>query len=471
MTFEGDIVIGLEVHVSLNTKTKLFCSCRAKESAIPNSQTCQTCLGHPGAMPVLNEKALENALKVSMALDCKVLQNEFFSRKSYFYPDMSKNFQITQFEKPVAANGKIKLKSGKEVGITRVHLEEDPAALVHEQGISSSDFTLIDYNRSGNPLIEIVTEPQIASAKEAREFLKELTTMLEYLNVISTNSTVKADANASIRETNYMRVEIKNVNGLKEIEKALKYEIGRQKALAKRGLKIKRETRSWNETSRTTRPLRQKEVEEEYGYIAEPDLPEIELSEKELQKIKENIPELALQKAQRLQKQYGISKEDADVLAAEKDFASLFEQVCEEVADAKLVAKWVRRELKRVLHYERKTLNDSKFESEKLVELLQLLKEGKITARVGQKLIEKILKEGISPKEFVASQKMEKISSAKELQKVCEKVAKENEKAVKDYLQGNEKALHFLIGRAMKETREKADIKIATKILKQMMKK
>ena len=255
--FTSDVVIGLEINVELDTNTKLFCGCATSGSDEPNSRTCEVCIGAPGSKPVLNKKAVDYALKLCLALECNISPSLVFSRKSYFYPDMSKNYQITQYEIPLGKKGKLKLSSGKEIGITRIHMEEDPAALIHPAGMTGSSFVLIDYNRSGDPLCEVVTEPDLESPEEARDFMKQLITVINYLKIFDdSHCIIKADANISIKESGYTRVEIKNITGFKEIERALKYEVERQKQNIK---DIEHETRAWDSDKGITFSLRKKE--------------------------------------------------------------------------------------------------------------------------------------------------------------------------------------------------------------------
>ncbi len=263
--FEGDVVIGLECHVELDTTTKLFCGCPTKGNDEPNTRTCEVCLGMPGSKPVLNKKALDFALKLCLALNCKISKELIFSRKSYFYPDMAKNYQISQYEIPLGSKGSLKLKSGKEINITRVHMEEDPAALVHPAGMRGSAYVLVDYNRSGNPLVEIVTEPCMESAEEARDFMNQLITILSYLEIFDINKgVIKADANVSIKESGFVKQEVKNITGFKEIEQALQYEILRQKDEVKAGKKLSQETRAWDSEKGITFLLRKKETNGDY---------------------------------------------------------------------------------------------------------------------------------------------------------------------------------------------------------------
>src|SRR3990167_5464657 len=355
--FTSDIVIGLEVHAEIDCKTKLFCGCPTHGSEEPNTRTCPTCLGMPGSKPVLNEKAVEFALKLCLALNCEISPELIFSRKSYFYPDLAKNYQISQYEIPLGKKGVLKLRNGKEVGITRVHMEEDPASLVHPAGMRESQYVLVDYNRSGNPLVEIVTEPDLASPDEARDFMKQLITVLNYLEIFDINDgIIKADANVSIKESDYARVEIKNITGFKEIERALMYEVSRQQDETSHHKKIEQETRAWDSEKGITFTLRKKETEEDYGYIIDTDLTVVEITGKLVKEIKKEMPELAQDKVRKFVEKHKIKKEDAIVLAQEKLLADLFEKVAEEI-DAALAAKWLRRELVRVLNYNKKELH------------------------------------------------------------------------------------------------------------------
>ena len=471
MKFNSDIVIGLEIHVELDTETKLFCGCKRGSAKEPNMNVCPICLGHPGTRPVLNKKALNSALKLCLALDCELSTELIFSRKSYFYPDMSKNFQITQFEQPLGLKGKLQLRTGKIINLTRIHLEEDPAALIYPRGVKDSSYVLIDYNRAGNPLVEIVTEPELKSPSEARDFLNQLVSILSYLKIFDTNTCIiKVDANISLKESNYQRVEIKNISGFKEVEKALTYEITRQKTLLRRGLKIRRETRGWNETGKTTISLRTKETEEDYGYIVEPDLSTIEISEELVKVMQKQIPELAQQKSERFIKQYKLNKVDAQVMARELELADLFEKIAEKI-DPVLAAKWLRKELLRVLNYNKKTLKEIKFSEKEIIELLSLIQTKKISDTTAQRIMEKLVNETFSLTNYIEKEGLIRISSEEKIKDLCEKVIKEHEKAVRDYLTGEYKSFHYLIGQVMKQTKGRADPSLTKKIMKKLLKR
>ncbi len=471
MKFDSDIVIGLEIHVELDTKTKLFCGCKRRTIERPNTNVCPICLGHPGTRPILNKKALNSALKLCLALDCNLSKELIFSRKSYFYPDMSKNFQITQFEHPLGLKGKLQLKTGKIINLTQIHIEEDPAALTYPKELKTSSYVLIDYNRAGNPLVEIVTEPELRSPAEAREFLNQLILVLTYLKLFDINTcTVKADANVSIKEGDYQRVEIKNIGGFKELEKALTYEITRQKTLLRRGLEIKRETRGWNESGKTTIPLRTKETEADYGYIIEPDLSIIDITNELIEVIQKKIPELAQQKSERFVNEYKLNKVDAQVMARGLEFADLFEKVAEKI-DPNLAARWLRKELLRVLNYNKKTIREIKFNEKEIIELLNLVQTKTISETTAQGIIEKLMEKKFSPKEHVENECLMLVSSESKIKGLCKKIIKDRENAVKDYLAGEEKSFHYLVGQVMKFTKGKADPLLTDKIMKNQLKK
>ena len=466
MKLSSEVAIGLEVHVELDMNSKLFCDSSTKKIGRPNSNVCPVCLGHPGTRPVLNKKAVEYAVKLSLALNCDISRKLIFSRKTYFYPDMPKNFQITQFEEPLGKNGELKLISGKTVEIQRIHLEEDPASITYPENTMLSEYSLVDYNRAGNALIEVVTKPTLNSSKQAREFLKHLINILEYLEVYDSNKcTIRTDANISIRESGYIRTEIKNVNGIKELERAISYEIVRQKSLMKIGKDIKRETRSWNPAKKITEKMRSKETEEGYGYIIEPDLPELEIEKTYISNLKKSMPELAQQKVKRYVSEYKIKKADAEVISSDFRLAELFEKVSKKI-DPGLASKWIRRELLRVVNYSKKPLRDIKFGEKEIVELLKLLQNETISKATAQKIMEKLMEKPFSPKEYVRKQKLIQLSSERELKRICRNIMSKNSEAKTDYINGKQEALHFLIGKVMKQTKGRANPDMTNRILK-----
>ncbi|MEM3374184.1 MAG: Asp-tRNA(Asn)/Glu-tRNA(Gln) amidotransferase subunit GatB [Candidatus Woesearchaeota archaeon] len=480
--FDKNIIIGLEIHVELNTETKLFCSCSRKPINLnennteklnqPNTRTCEICLGMPGSKPKVNKKAIEYALKIAKALNCNIADDVIFSRKTYFYPDMAKNFQITQYENPIGQNGFINLNLKdknninnyyiKKIRIKRVHLEEDPASLIHPAGIDKSNYVLIDYNRSGNPLVEIVTEPDINSSEEARLFLKKLSTILDYLNVYDKTCIMKADANISIKESVYVRTEIKNINGFKDIQDALDYEILRQKHEIKEGKKLFQETRAYDSENKITFSLRKKETEEDYGYIFEPDLVPIETK---LFKIE--LPELPDEKIETYTKKYNLPYEDAEIIANEKKLAELFEKTIDEKNTEKinqkinpeLAAKWIRREIIRVLNYNKIEISDLNINENEFIKLLYFLQSNKITEKTAQKIIEILAIKEIDVEKYIKENNLEVLKDSNLVDNFCKEAINENPNAVNDFKKGKQEALNFLLGGVMKKAKGKVDAK------------
>jgi aspartyl-tRNA(Asn)/glutamyl-tRNA(Gln) amidotransferase subunit B len=452
-------MIGLEIHVQLRTESKLFCGCGTNSSE-PNSACCEICLGMPGSKPMLNKKALIFALSAAKALNFTISKEMFFSRKTYFYPDLSKNFQITQFEVPLGLNGKIKLEN-KEIGLRRLHLEEDPASLVHSGTIQDSIFVLIDYNRSGIPLMEIVTEPEMENAEEARELLKSLRQIMEYLGIFDVDMCIiKADANVSIEESNFSRVEIKNISGFKDIVDAISYEIERQrKAFREEGV-IRLETRGWNAEKRITESLRQKETEDDYGYIFDADLTPIIINE-EIERSIINV-ELPQHRVKRFMLDFGIAKEDAEVICQDKEISRFFERVSA-FADPVLASKWIRRELTRVMN--KKGIKQPPQNAENFVKLMDLIKSTKITERTGQRIIEKIFDDGFNVEEHVQENNLSALPTDSGIDELCRKAVAENPSVVQDYKNGKQEALNFLVGQVMKATKGRADAKKLREII------
>jgi aspartyl-tRNA(Asn)/glutamyl-tRNA(Gln) amidotransferase subunit B len=433
----------------------------------PNTSCCPICLGHPGSKPVLNEKAVELGAKVGLALNCTINEDFFFSRKTYFYPDMAMNYQITQYEVPIAQNGFVLLPSGKKVRIRRAHIEWDPAALVHPEGMGKSNFVLIDYNRSGLPLIEIVTEPDLTSPSEAREFMNTLENMMNYLHVLRPDTTMKVDCNISINGGN--RTEIKNVSGYAAAEKALTYELARQKAEVKAGRKIEQHTRAFNAETGTTVELRKKETEDDYGYIFDPDLVKVSLTKDYLIKVKSELPELPEQKSQRLIKQFGFSEYDARVLCGDFQLGILFDKMVEKKANAVISARILTREILAVLNHDSLSWAQVSVSADDLVSLVNLIEQGKVSDKnVKQALINYISGDKSKPLDFLQKNNL-LISQTIDLNSIVEKVISANEKAVFDFKAGNEKSLNFLAGLVMRETKGTASPQKVQEVLKQKL--
>lgn len=445
--------VGLEIHATLNTKSKIFCSCSTSEEK-PNTNICQICLGCPGSKPVLNKEVLKQGILLARALNFKVANQIVFSRKSYFYPDLSKNYQITQFEEPLGLNGSIKI-SDKIIRLKRIHLEEDPAQIIR------TDKTLIDYNRSGMPLAEIVTEPDIETANQAREFMKKLSRTLLYLGI---TDNVKADVNISIKESGFKRVEVKNVTGFKEIERCILYEAKRQKKDYGEGSLIENATYGWDAAKSKTYLMRKKESEADYGYIYDPDLVPIKTPKELLQ---EKLPEFSDSKIARYTK-LGVTKEDADIITMDPNIAKLFEEI---KLDTVFVSKWFRGEILRVLNYNKLTLNESKFNNKNISELLELVYNKKINDTTAKKILEKLVVEDFDVNDYVKKNNLLQLSDDSSILDSIKKVIDENKEAVNDYLAGEEKSFNFLFGKVMRETKGKANPVIVKKYLIAELKK
>jgi aspartyl-tRNA(Asn)/glutamyl-tRNA(Gln) amidotransferase subunit B len=451
-------VIGLEVHVQLKTESKLFCGCSTRSKGVePNGNTCPICLGFPGSKPKANRRAVEHAVKIAWALNCEVKPRFYFGRKSYFYPDMPKNFQISQYEMPLAHDGHLLL-DNRRIGITRVHMEEDPARLVHVGGnISSSLYPLIAHNRSGVPLAEIVTEPDLTSSREARLFLRKLSLILEHLGTYDPGweGAIRVDANVSLKGG--QRVEVKNITGFRAVEDALNYEIIRQESMTKLGITVERETRHFDAKSNTTSTLRRKEQEEDYGYITEPDLVRIDVDEAWITRLESEVPELPDAMIQRYVKEYGVPRFQARIIVnTGLDFSRFFEESITLFPKARMVANWVVTFLLKSLNYEGINLQDSMVEPGTFVELLELINEETITERLARELIKDYVSTGESPRALV---KRRGLSSAgrNELGETIKEVLSDNRKAVADYQAGRARVLDYLLGQVLRRIRARGD--------------
>ena len=478
MSEKSEIIIGLETHVQLtNLKTKLFCDCSTDyRGKRPNTHTCPVCLGLPGTLPVLNGKAVEDAVMVALALNSKIQERTLFFRKNYFYPDMAKNYQISQYDKaggvPIAIGGFVTMQVNhheKIVRIRRLQLEEDPAKLVHLGPIDLSPYTLIDYNRAGISLLEIVTEPDIATAQEARLYLQKLQSILEHLGVSNSRleGSMRCDANISMAGRN--RVEVKNISSFKEVERALNFEIIRQKNLVLKDLEVKMETRHWDETRRVTISLRTKESEEDYRYFPEPNLPPVILSEDYIDNIKKMMPELPDSRKKRLIRQYRLPPYNAAVITSSKYFADFFEEAIKFHRDPKKVSNWMMTDLLKTLHDQNVELEDSKITPKKLAEMIHLIDEGIISGKIAKKILPRIVETGQSPKEIVKRYELTRITSREKIKDLVEEVFSKNGKAVQDALQ-DDSAVNYLIGQLMKLSSGRVDPLIANLIIRESLK-
>jgi aspartyl-tRNA(Asn)/glutamyl-tRNA(Gln) amidotransferase subunit B len=471
---EYKVKIGLEIHCQLtNLKTKLFCNCSADyRRDPPNTHLCPICSGQPGSLPVTNRRAIEDATMVAMALGSKIEALNYFYRKNYFYPDMPKNFQISQYDKagavPFAFKGIVRTKLGssyKDVSITRIQIEEDPGKLSYLGTIDTSPYSLVDYNRAGIGLLEIVTDPVLESPQEARLFLQKLRSILEHLNVSDggLEGAMRCDANISL--AGGKRVEIKNISSFKEVERALTFEVSRQRSLIAKGRTVQLETRHWDEIRRVTISLRAKEEEHDYRYFPEADLPPTLLSSEYIEKIRMKMPELPDARSARFIKQYGLPEYDADVLTGDKNLADFFENCLKTYDKPKEASNWIMTDLLRWLHEENLEIGEANISPSGLVDMLRLIDSGTISGKIGKTVLREMIKTGKGAEEIVKKRELIRISSEEQIEAAVEIVFKENTRAVHD-AQTDEKAVHFLVGQVMRLTKGKADPVTTNRIVK-----
>ena len=467
-TERSDVIIGLEAHVQLTTQSKLFCGCSTRyQDSEPNTHTCPICLGLPGSLPVVNEMAIVYAERVAKALSCSVQQTQFY-RKNYYYPDLPKGFQISQYDFPLGTNGYMMVDSeGQErrIRIRRVHLEEDPGKLTYRGTIEKAQYSLIDYNRSGVPLLEVVTEPDLRAPKEARRFLNKLRNILEYLDVFDGNleGSLRVDANISI--AGGQRAEVKNISSYKGVEKALLFEITRQRNLLRRGIHIMQETRHFDEARGITISLRSKEQEHDYRYFPEPDLPRVDpepVAEQFPQQVQVELPDA---KRHRFIEQYRISDYLAKVLTASKPLADYFETVAARV-DPSAAASWVVDVLQGELNYRGLTLDA--FSPNFLIDVITNVNQGTITENAAVEVIRTVLDTGATPCEIIDAQALQAVP-VEQITAAVKQAVEENPQAVDDYHSGKKGALNFLVGQVMKKTRGRADPTLTNRLIREQL--
>jgi aspartyl-tRNA(Asn)/glutamyl-tRNA(Gln) amidotransferase subunit B len=472
-----EAIIGLEVHAQLNTETKIFCGCSTNFGAEPNSHTCPVCTGMPGSLPVLNKKALEFAIRTGLAVNARIAPYSRFARKSYFYPDLPKNYQISQYELPICEGGYIDIiveGTPKRINLTRIHLEEDAGKSIHE---GRAPYSLVDLNRTGVPLLEIVSEPDLRTPKEASEYMKKLRAILRYLGVCDGNmeqGSLRCDANVSVRPIGQkgfgVKVELKNMNSFKFVEKALEYEIKRQISEIKEGGTIRQETRLFDAETGVTYSMRSKEEAHDYRYFPDPDLVPIVIKPEMIEAIRQTIVELPDAKRERFIGHYGLPDADAELLCSERPMAEWFEEAVRAGGSPKATANWIMVELMRLLNEEGKTIEDCPIKPGGLAALIKLIEKGTISGKIAKSVFQEMYKSGKDPEEIVREKGMVQISDTAEIEKVINHILDSNPKEVERFRKGEEKLFGFFAGLVMKATQGKANPKIVNELLKQRLK-
>lgn len=479
---EYEAVIGMEVHVELQTRSKMFCSCEVAFGGEPNTRCCPVCLGLPGSLPVVNERAVELMARAALALNCTIAQQCIFHRKNYYYPDLPKNYQISQYDYPLGVNGWIEILAGgktKRIAIRRVHMEEDTGKLVHVAGNRS----LVDYNRSGVPLMEIVTQnpppeglDQIESAEEAREYLQRLRQILLYLGVSDVKmeeGSMRCEPNVSVRpkgQTEFgVKTEIKNLNSFRAVYLGIDYEIKRQIKLLEQGGVVIQETRRWDDERGITVPMRSKEYEQEYRYFPDPDLVPLRFTSEWIEKLRSELPELPLAKLRRFMSDYGLSQQDAEVLIDSPELAGFYDACATRYRDPKVVANWLITELLRLMNAKGKSLGDTQLTAEHVCELLELIDVGTINRNTAKAVFEEMFDTGRRAVEIVRAKGLEQVSDESAIESVVNSVLEANPKEVERFRAGEQKLLSWFVGQVMKQTKGKANPATVNKLLREKL--
>ena len=471
-----ETVIGLEVHVELATKTKIFCGCSTAFGGAPNSHTCPVCTGMPGSLPVLNKQVVEYAMAVGLATNCTITQYCKFDRKNYFYPDNPQNYQISQLYLPICRNGGVEIETAagkKTIGIHEIHMEEDAGKLVHDEW---EDCSIVDYNRSGVPLIEIVSEPDMRSAEEVIAYLEKLRMIIQYLGASDcklNEGSMRADVNLSVREMGAAefgtRTEMKNLNSFKAIARAIEGERARQIELIEEGKKVVQETRRWDDNKEYSYAMRSKEDAQDYRYFPEPDLVPIVISDEWIADVKRRQPELRTEKLERYKKEFGLPDYDAEIITGHKKFADLFEATTEICKKPKKVSNWIMGEILRLLKENEMDPEDIAFSPVNLAKVIDLADSGAINSTVAKEVFEEVFHHDIDPDQYVEEKGLKTVNDAGELRTVVEQVIKDNPQSVEDYRNGKEKAIGFLVGQTMKAMKGKANPGMVNQILKELL--
>jgi len=474
--------IGLEIHIELKTKTKMFCDCSNNpDEKNPNVNVCPICMGHPGTMPAINEEAVKRVIKTGLALNCSISPLSKFDRKSYFYPDLPKGYQISQYDKPFCLKGYLKIKN-KEIGITRVHLEEDTGRLIHPK---NSNYSLVDFNRAGVPLMELVTEPDMHSAQEARMFAEELQLVLKYLHVSDVDmekGQMRVEVNISISENPKKlgtKVEIKNLNSFRAVEKSIEYETERQSKALKAGKKIIQETRGWDSIREVTKSQREKESAHDYRYFPEPDLPPIQLTPKDINLIKNDLPELPQQKRERFLREYELPEKEIEIFIINQGLGNYFERVISEL-EPRLDHKKVFELIKLSSNYlisdltgllKGSSVDDKKFKitAENFAELMTLIHKGSVSSKIAKVILAEMFETGGDPSNIIEEKGLSQMTDNKEIEVIIKEVIARHGKAVDDFKKGKENSLQFLIGQVMAQARGRANPDLVKELLKKIL--
>jgi aspartyl-tRNA(Asn)/glutamyl-tRNA(Gln) amidotransferase subunit B len=474
MDFET--IIGLEVHAQMLTDTKIFCNCSTKFGGAPNSHTCPVCLGMPGVLPVLNKKVVEYAMKMALATHCEINTSCEFARKNYFYPDLPKGYQISQYAYPLAEHGHVLLDINgeqKKIGITRIHMEEDAGKLVHDE---HNPVSYVDLNRTGVPLIEIVSEPDMRSPEEAADYLKRLHEILVYLEICDGNmeeGSFRCDANVSIRPRGQKeygtRTELKNMNSFRNVQRALEYEIKRQQYLVENGETVIQETRLWNDAQGVTHSMRSKEEAHDYRYFPDPDLVPIIVDDDWVQKIKQDLPELPMTKRERFIKDYQIPAYDAGVLTADKALAFYYEEVVRLCNKPKAASNWIMGDVMRFLNEDKRSIRDCPIKAASLADMIELIEAGSISGKMAKEIVEDMYKTGKSPQDIIKDKGLVQITDEGELIKTITSIIEAGQAQVAEYRTGKEKVFGFFVGQVMKATKGKANPRLVNELLKKML--
>ncbi|WP_433941438.1 Asp-tRNA(Asn)/Glu-tRNA(Gln) amidotransferase subunit GatB [Paenibacillus lautus] len=475
-TSKYETVIGLEVHVELHTHSKIFCGCSTAFGAPPNTHTCPICLGHPGVLPVLNRQAVEYAIKAAMALNCTIGDVSKFDRKNYFYPDSPKAYQISQYDQPIGENGWIDIEvdgKTKRIGITRLHLEEDAGKLTHVDGGYAS---LVDFNRVGTPLVEIVSEPEISTPEEAKAYLEKMRAIMQYCDVSDVKmeeGSLRCDANISLRPWGQKefgtKAELKNMNSFRGVQRGLEYEQFRQAEILDEGGVIVQETRRWDEAQAKTFSMRGKEQAHDYRYFPDPDLVSVHISEEWKEAVRATIPELPDARKARYASEYGLPDYDAAVITSSKLLADFFEDSLNYTKDAKSVSNWIMGDLLGYLNSNNLELSEVKMTGQGLGEMIGLIEKGTISSKIAKTVFKEMLESGKLPAQIVEEKGLVQISDEGAIKGIVEQVVADNPQSVEDYKAGKQKAIGFLVGQVMKESKGKANPALANKLLVEVL--